>query len=82
MLQMTLIFEPVCGDAPAPTYTYTYPEEWTTLNTGCGTSIARRRTEIEACSARGGCDCSNQRAVETEEEAQAECATQWYVRQH
>eukprot|EP00729_Bicosta_minor_P007604 gene7604-biopygen11036 len=69
--RVTLSLQPICTSPPA--YTYTYPEQWTPVTDGCGTGIARQRTEVESCSARGGCDCNNKRAPETEEEEQAAC---------
>eukprot|EP00729_Bicosta_minor_P032714 gene32714-biopygen11612 len=65
---MSLSFQPICATT-APDWTYTYPAEWTDVNEGCGTGIARQRIAAEACPARGGCDCQNKRAtlpIETE----------------
>lgn len=57
-----LAFQPIC-EQTAPDWTYTYPAEWLTVNAGCGTGIARQRRAVEACPARGGCDCKNKRAT-------------------
>ena len=73
---MRLSFHPICDTSP-PDYTYIYPEEWTAINVGCGTGLARQRTEVESCAARGGCDCSNERAPKSEDENQTACTTQW-----
>lgn len=32
---------------PTTDYIYTYPSTWTTVNTGCGTGVARTRTQFE-----------------------------------
>ena len=72
---MTLSFDPIACETPAPDWTYTYPDEWTVVNAGCGTGIARQRTEIESCPARGGCDdCQNQRDAKTATEMRPPCA--------
>ena len=63
------------GVLSPPDYTYTYPEEWTTISTGCGTGIARQRKEVESCSARIGCGCENSRELEYEEVRQTACPT-------
>ena len=65
---MTLSLTPISTD-----YTYTYPEQWTAFTAGCGTGVARQRVEVEACSARDGCDCSNKRAPETETVKKTAC---------
>lgn len=58
---------------PALDWTYTYPAEWTTVNAGCGTGIARKRTEVESCPAHAVCDCANKRTPQTETEVQQTC---------
>lgn len=69
----TLFFQPIC-ESPAPDWTYTFPDEWTTVLAGCGTGISRQRTAAESCPARGGCDCQNRRAtLPTETEPQEPC---------
>ena len=70
-MDMALTFHPVCA---ATAYTYTYPEHWTPINLGCGTGIAKRRTEIETCRTRLGCACTKARATKTETVMQENCA--------
>lgn len=66
-IPMKLTFKPICHYT---NWEYTYPDEWVTVNQGCGDGIGRQRTEVESCRARGGCLCKNKRIPRIEHEMQ------------
>ena len=76
-IERTLNLNPIICDLTPPDYVYAMPARWTIHNLGCGTGVARQRSEVESCSAPRWCSCraGSRRDLKKETEDQEPCPT-------